>query len=54
VRQTSSPVQSIDRARDHATTGANEQHALMRGLVHAVILSMVAWTAALYVTLFLR
>jgi hypothetical protein len=33
---------------------SNEQHALMRGLAHGVALSMVVWTAALYLTLILR
>jgi hypothetical protein len=54
VRQTSSTVQLTDRARGQATTEPDEQHALMRGLVHGVILSMVVWTAALYLTLVLR
>jgi hypothetical protein len=31
-----------------------EQHTLMRGVVHGVLLSMVVWTAALYLTLTLR
>jgi hypothetical protein len=44
-------VQSIQRVHGQATTETDEQHALMRGLVHGVILSMVVWTAALYVTL---
>jgi hypothetical protein len=54
VRQTSSTVQLTHHARGQATTQRDEQHALMRGLVHGVILSMVVWTAALYVTLALR
>jgi hypothetical protein len=33
---------------------ANEQHALMRGLVHGVILSLVVWTVAIYLTLAFR
>ncbi len=32
---------------------ADEQHAVMRGVVHSIILSMAAWTAALYLTLVL-
>jgi hypothetical protein len=47
-------MQSIRRARGHATAEADEQHAPMRGLVHGVILSMAVWTAALYITLVLR
>ena len=35
-------------------TATDDQHALMRGLVHGVILSMVVWTAAFYLTLTLR
>jgi hypothetical protein len=54
VRRTSSTMQSIDRARGQATTEADEQHALMRGLVHGMILSMVIWTAILYLTLGLQ
>jgi hypothetical protein len=54
VRQTSSTVQSIHPARSHAATEADEQHALMRGLVHGVILSMLMWTAALYLAFVLR
>jgi hypothetical protein len=53
VRQTSSTVQSADYARGHPDRGADHQHALMRGLVHGVILSMMVWTAALYLTLVL-
>ena len=54
VRRTSSSVQSIDRARGQATTEADEQHALMRGLIHGAILSMAIWTAILYLTLVLH
>jgi hypothetical protein len=35
-------------------TATDDQHAVMRGLVHGVILSMVVWTAAFYLTLALR
>jgi hypothetical protein len=38
----------------HATTEADEQHALMRGLVHGVILSLMVWTSLLYLTLSVR
>ena len=31
-----------------------EQHALKRGLANSLVLSMVLWTAALYLTLVLR
>jgi len=31
-----------------------EQHALKRGLANSLVLSMVLWTAALYLTLALR
>ncbi len=54
MRRTSSTVQSIDRARGEATTEADEQHALMRGLIHGAILSMMIWTAILYLTLVLH
>ncbi len=54
MRQTSSSMQSIDRARAHAATETETEFALMRGLVHGAVLSMVVWTAILYLTFGLR
>ena len=54
MRQNSSTVQSHDQVRGRYVTATDDEHALMRGLVHGVILSMVMWTAALYLTLALR
>jgi hypothetical protein len=54
VRQTSTTVLSHDQVRDRYVTAADDGHALMRGLVHGLILSMAMWTAALYVVLALR
>jgi hypothetical protein len=54
VRQISSTTQSSHQAHARIAAAEDEQHALMRGLVHGVILSMVVWTAALYLTLILR
>jgi hypothetical protein len=54
VRQISSTIQSTHQARDHSAAVTDDQYALMRGVVHGVILSMILWTAALYLTLALR
>jgi hypothetical protein len=43
-------VQSPHDAHGHTAVAADEQHMLVRGVVHGVILSMVVWTAALYLT----
>jgi hypothetical protein len=54
VQHTPSTTQSglQARARDDAATDG--QPALMRGLIHGVILSMIVWMAAGYLTLVLR
>ena len=52
--QISSTTQSSHQAHVRIAAAEDEQQALMRGLVHGVILSMVVWTAALYLTLILR
>jgi hypothetical protein len=54
VQQTSTTVHSHDQVSDRCVTATDDGHALIRGLVHGLILSMAMWTAALYVTLALR
>lgn len=55
MRQISSTVQSFHRARGRGADVTDDQHAMMRGVVHGVILSMLVWTAAaLCLTLALR
>jgi hypothetical protein len=54
VRQTSSTVQSADYARGRPDQGADHPDALMRGLIHGVILSIMVWTGVLYLALVLR
>jgi hypothetical protein len=54
VRQNSSAVQSDDQECGRDVTATDEHHAATRGIVHGVILSMVVWTAALYLILTLR
>ena len=54
MRQVSSTLQSTDEQRDRSVSVADEQHALMRGVIHGVILSLAMWTAALYFVLALR
>jgi len=42
------------RPRMRARVAANNQHGMMRGLIHGVILSLAVWLAAGYLTLILR
>jgi hypothetical protein len=53
VRQISSNVQIPHQTRGRSAAVTDDQHALMRGVVHGVILSVFVWTAALYLTLVL-
>jgi hypothetical protein len=41
---------TTSHARARAAAVSDDQHALMRGVVHGVVLSMFVWTAALYLT----
>jgi hypothetical protein len=52
VRQTSTTLQSISRTGRQAIAEVDEEHALGRGLLHAVLLSLGAWTALLCLALF--
>ena len=54
MQYVSHTMQSNRRMIARTGVAENEQHALMRGLVHGVILSLVVWTAAIYLTLVLR
>jgi hypothetical protein len=51
VRQISPTMQTPNQPRGRSTAVTDDQHALMRGLVHGVILSVFVWTAAVYLTL---
>jgi hypothetical protein len=42
------------QSRVKVAAADDEQHALMRGVVHGVILSLAVWTAVLYLALGLR
>jgi hypothetical protein len=46
-------MQTPSQTRGRSATMSDDQHALMRGVVHGVILSVFLWTAALYLTLLL-
>jgi hypothetical protein len=50
--QFTSAMQSTRRSR--AVAASDDQHALMRGVVNAVILSMTVWIAVGYLTFALR
>jgi hypothetical protein len=54
VRQIPSSTQSTIQGRRRDGEAATGQPALMRGLVHGIILSMIVWVAAGYLTLVLR
>lgn len=54
MRHIQSTTQSVLQTPPRAAICYDEQHALMRGLVHGLILSAALWTAALYLTLVLR
>jgi hypothetical protein len=54
VRQIPSTVRHSQQPRASVATANDEQHGLMRGVVHGMILSLAVWTAALYLTLGLR
>jgi hypothetical protein len=43
-------VQTPGQTRGCSAAVSNDQHALMRGVVHGVILSVFVWTAAVYLT----
>jgi hypothetical protein len=51
VRQLSSKMQTPNQPWGRSAAVTDDQHALMRGLVHGVILSVFVWTAAVYLTL---
>ncbi len=53
VRQISSTGQTTNQTRGRGAAVSDDQQALMRGVVHGVILSVFVWTAALYLTLVL-
>ena len=44
-------VQQIDQSRAEVAVADNEEHALVRGVVHGLILSLAIWTGVLYLTL---
>jgi hypothetical protein len=51
VRHISSNTQTPNQPRGRSAAVTDDQYALMRGLVHGVILSVFVWTAAVYLTL---
>jgi hypothetical protein len=53
VRQISLTVQTRNPTPGRSAAVSDDQQALMRGVVHGVILSVFVWTAALYLTLVL-
>jgi hypothetical protein len=54
VRHKQSRTQSILQAPARAAICYDDQQALMRGLVHGLILSAALWTAAFCLTFVLR
>lgn len=54
VRHVPSTMESRARARAGVAAVPREQHSLMRGLAHGVILSIFVWMAAGYLTFALR
>lgn len=54
MRQISATMQSSRPGHGSSAAETDDQHALMRGVVHGVLLSMIVWTAALSVALALR
>ncbi len=53
MRQITSTAQNPNQTLGRSAAVSDDQHALMRGVVHGVILSVFAWTAAVYLTLVL-
>ena len=51
MREISSAMQTPSQPWGRSATVTDDQHALMRGVVHGVILSVLVWTAAVYLTL---
>jgi hypothetical protein len=54
VRQIPSAAQSTQHTRAVAWSVDNDQQAMIRGLVHGVLLSLAVWVIAGYVTFALR
>ena len=48
MRQIQSSTQSLVQLNPGEDTAADEQHRMVRGLVHGVILSLVLWVAIGY------
>ena len=54
MQQFTSTTKTISHSRARVVAAADDQQALMRGLVNGIILSMALWIAAGYLTFVLR